>query len=166
MMLSFTFSVDAQNVMGMNISTTKTAFNLQMKKKGYVPYKKTLGKYGYKVMFAGYPDTDFQVEYNTETDSICMVEIEFKHESIEQDKKIYLSLKEQLIAKYGKPSYDFDVYNADLDAKTRSAYEYRNVSFNNNPYLIWDFGRKNYVRMSYQTKASRKTKKPAYSSDL
>jgi len=164
--MAFMLNTGAQNVMGINIGTTMKSFNVQMKKKGYAPYKTTLGKYEYKVVFAGYPDANFMVEYNTDTDSINGIEIIFRHESYEQDKKIYHDIKEQLIAKYGTPSYEFEKYNADLSPNILVRMTYRDVSFHSNPYLVWDFGNENNVKLKYQTTASRKVKKKAFSNDL
>lgn len=157
---------DAQTVMGIDIKTTMKSFNPQMIKKGYKPHVTTLGKYEYNVTFAGYPHCRYVVEYNTETDSIYEATIYFLHESVSKDGEIYKELKKQLTAKYGKPTFDFEVDYADWEPSILARLEYRNVSFNYNPYLIWQFGDEKQVKMSYQTGASRKVKKPSYSNDI
>lgn len=159
-------SVNAQTVMGINIKTTMKSFLPQMAKKGYKPHKTTLGKYEFTVKFAGYPNCTYEVEYNTETDSIYYVAVHFLHESVKKDEEIYNDIKQQLIAKYGKPSHDFDVDYADLGASVIARMSYRDVSFNSNPYLVWHFDDKKYVRLSYQTGARRKPSKVSYSNDL
>lgn len=165
LLLALTCEVEAQTVMGINIKTTLKSFNQQIIKKGYTPYKTTLGKYEYKVNFAGYPDSNLSVEYNTETDSIWLVEIVFKHESKSKDAEIFKDIREQLIAKYGTPTFEVEKKFADTPA-VLARMGYRDASFDNNPYLCWDFDEKNYVNLSYRTGARSKPKKPSYSKDL
>lgn len=167
LVLSFImFEANAQTVMGVNIKTTMKSFLPQMARKGYKPQKTTLGKYEFIVTFAGYPNCKYEVEYNTETDSIYYVTLFFPHESVSKDEEIYNDIKRQLIAKYGKPSHDFDIDYADLGPSVIARMKYRNVSFNSNPYLCWEFDENRYVRLSYQTGARRKVNKQSYSNDL
>lgn len=90
-----------QSVFGINPNTTMKKFNSALAVKGYKPNKTAEGRYGYKVKYAGYPNCEMEVKFNSGNDSILLVTIYFPHESIAKDEIIFRYMTQQFKEKYG-----------------------------------------------------------------
>lgn len=89
------------SVFGINPNTTMKKFNSALVAKGYKPYKTAESRYGYKVKYAGYPNCEMDVKFNSGNDSVLLVTIYFPHESIAKDETIFRSMTQQFKEKYG-----------------------------------------------------------------
>lgn len=141
-------NMSSQTVMGINVKTTMKKFKPQIAAKGYKPIKTVEGDYDYKVKYAGYPDCTMNVEYNTSNDSIIAVNVFFKHESFNEDQRIYDEITRQFNAKYGNmDETDFDKFG--------SEFKWSTFGPKRQYFVFWFWNEKKYVYVRYETGVKR-----------
>lgn len=153
MLAQLCYSQTSQSVFGINLSTTIKKFNSALATKGYKPTKTAEGLYSYKVKYAGYPNCDMEVKFNSGNDSIRLVTIYFPHESIAKDEAIFRDMTQQFKEKYGNES---DWNNGILGAvfKTQKMKSYGNAKVGMS-YVVWYFNdekEEDGVHVQYSTK--------------